>query len=85
MVKYNKKEESIDFYLTTDRTKIFKIKLFDYFGVKKIIFEKKNLTENFINKLKENQNKEYPSLSRFLNELVELRLDDEINKVKENN
>ena len=85
MVKYNKKEESIDFYLTTDRTKIFKIKLSDYFGVKKIIFEKKNLTENFINKLKENQNKEYPSLSRFLSELVELRLDDEINKVKENN
>ncbi len=78
------KEGSLDFYLTTDNSKIFKIKLFDYFGVKKIIFEKKNLTENFINKLKENQNKEYPDLSEFLNQLVELRLNDEKNKAKEN-
>jgi hypothetical protein len=45
--------------------------------VKKIIFEKKNLTENFINKLKENQNKEYPNLFEFLKKLVELRLIDE--------
>ena len=49
--------------------------------MKNIIFEKKNLTEKFINKLIEKKNKEYPNLSEFLNELVELRLNDEINKV----
>ena len=60
-----KKRGFLEFYLTLSKNTIFKLELYSYLGVDKIIFDKINLNDNFINSLKQQSIETYPLLNDF--------------------
>ena len=65
----------LEFYLSSSKNIIFKLELYDdYLGPKKLIFDKLNFKDNFINSLKKEAieyNKYSFSLYCFFNNLIE--------------
>ena len=53
----------LEFYLSSSKNIIFKLELYDYLGPKKLIFDKINLEDNFINSLKQQLEHYYSYLS----------------------
>ena len=66
----------LEFYLSSSKNIIFKLELYDdYLGPKKLIFDKLNFKDNFINSLKKEakeNNCGYTYLSNFFDMLINL-------------
>ena len=65
LISYNKNKKFIEFYLSSFKNTIFKLELYDYLGAKKLIFDKINLKDNFINPLKQQSGNRYNYLDSF--------------------
>ena len=56
----------LEFYLSSSKNIIFKLELYDYLGPKKLIFDKLNFKDNFIDSLKK-EAREYKNKSKNTN------------------
>ncbi len=65
IISFNEDERILEFCLSSFKNKIFKLELYSYLGVDKIIFDKINLNDNFINSLKQQSIETYPLLNDF--------------------
>jgi hypothetical protein len=65
----------LEFYLSSSKNIIFKLELYDdYLGPKKLIFDKLNFKDNFIDSLKKDSKERYyyyPYLANFFKMLFE--------------
>ena len=62
----------LEFYLSSSKNIIFKLELYDdYLGPKKLIFDKLNFKDNFIDSVKEKAKGGYAYLDYFFNMLIE--------------
>ena len=61
----------LEFYLSSSKNIIFKLELYDeYLGPKKLIFDKLNFKDNFIDSVKKEAEEGYGSLSYFFKDLI---------------
>ena len=61
-----KEDKYIEFYLSSFKNTIFKLELYCcYLGASKLIFNKINLKDNFVNSLQQQSGKYYDYLSEF--------------------
>ena len=63
----------LEFYLTSNKKKIFKLRLFKYFGVNQIIFDKIHLKQSFIISLQEKAINDYDCLKDFFEMIIKLK------------
>ena len=61
----------LEFYLSSSKNIIFKLELYDYLGPKKLIFDKINIKDKFIDSVKKEAKEDtFGSLKRFLEMLI---------------
>ena len=61
----SRKNNILEFHLSSINNKIFKLELYEYLGVKKLIFDKINLKKLFIHSLKNEFNNTAYNLNDF--------------------
>ncbi len=72
IISFNEDERILEFCLSSFKNKIFKLELYSYLGVSKIIFDKIYLKENVIDSLKQQSGKTYNYLNKFFKMIIEI-------------
>ena len=70
IISYNENEKILEFHLSSLKNKIFKLELYGYFGVHKLIFDKIFLKQSIIDSLKQFE-KRYNYLNDFFFTIIQ--------------